>query len=528
MLKNEEIKQKLTNLSLNTDEMVILTALLNLVLNKVDAQEYKDAINLINQLDKNAEITTSVHINMCKRLSQCLIENRKQAVNNHQQIQDINTLIDFIEKKLKLKSTYTPVSPPMLPVIKPPIVINQSDLNSTIENESRKEEEIEEEVEEEEEKEKELKEEEEKRKGEELKEELKIELPVVHKLEPQKEEAKPIEQKQPEEIQIEIKPAEVRKETVQVPIFNPVVQLSIPQSLPKPEPAKQEESLLETGKIELQLEQEKFNQKQNEKIQLLIETLKEQRSSHFKFNTQLLEEQFLFIKDQHKKLKHEISQLNKCSTRRNSILDDFRKLVKDYHALCDLDSFNKQFNVFYWLFQQQPNFSQMFIEQNKHLLDPSSLGQKNSPNLNKPAVEVKPIPVKNENNNNNVSFSTTFSQNEYCTPKQDRSQMSAFVSKQPPLSNGNTPQSFLQKPIGEINFPLHNVDMIERFKDSANKFKQDFDQSDLIYDDQEPEDEDDNEVDENEEDDNYLDNEEDDENQCEDEDQVIAGKYFST
>ena len=49
MLKNEEIKQKLSNLSLNTDEMIILTALLNLVLNKVDAQDYKDAISLFNQ-----------------------------------------------------------------------------------------------------------------------------------------------------------------------------------------------------------------------------------------------------------------------------------------------------------------------------------------------------------------------------------------------------------------------------------------------------------------------------------------------
>ena len=144
MLKNEEIKQKLSNLSLNTDEMIILTALLNLVLNKVDAQDYKDAISLFNQLDKNAEITAAVHVNMCKRLSQSLNEHRKQQQHtdkNHQQIQDVNILIDFVEKKLKLKSTYTVTVSPvasMLPVIRPPIIINQSDLNSTIENEIQK------------------------------------------------------------------------------------------------------------------------------------------------------------------------------------------------------------------------------------------------------------------------------------------------------------------------------------------------------------------------------------------------------
>jgi len=393
----DEIKQKLlvnaTELHEDNSDTIIQTSLLYLILNKLETENYKEAISLFNQFDIYAGYcgNDSLNVSVCRRIADCLFEHR----NKRQQevSQDIDTLMDFIEKKLKIKQLVATQQENcnnnnnnVIPVI------NISELNSTIEEEQQQP----------------------------------VPVPVVAEAE-----------KQPEPIQIVI--VEVKKD-------------------------QEEETFI--------------NKSQNEKIKNLIETLKEQQISHTKFNSELLNEQFLYIKDQNKKLNQELNQLNNCARRRHGLLDDFRRVCKEYDTLCDMDSFNKQFKVFYWLFQQ-PDFSDLFMQQQFFTQPPT------------PKVSSAAPPPPPPESTKNTSLSTTFSQNEYCTPKQDKSQISMFAVKQPAAAAAatNTPQFYLQKPIGEINFPqINNIDMIERFKDSANKFKE-LDQSDLDYEDEEEEEE---------------------------------------
>ena len=46
------------------------------------------------------------------------------------------------------------------------------------------------------------------------------------------------------------------------------------------------------------------------------------------------------------------------------MLIEFRHIVDSYNALCDQEIFTKQFNVFFWLFHQQPQASQKFLDWN--------------------------------------------------------------------------------------------------------------------------------------------------------------------
>lgn len=473
-IKNEEIiKQKLSSLATITDldDLLIQTGLLNLILYKVDpssestdSKSIKEAINLTSQL--SISDLTSSQLAICKRINDCLNELRKQEEKYSSCMQDINALIEFNEKKLKIKH-FTPSPVAVAPIQTVPLVINQSDLNSTIENETQ---EIS------------------------VKEEPETPEPIV---------------KQAEEASAKFEEIPIKESPIKVPSV----------------PSKEESTLeIETvpPPVHIELQEEKilkpsepaetsYHKERSEKTQSLIETLKEQCMSKLEFNSKYLESQFSNIKDLHKRINNEISQLRKCATRRRDNLTEFRTLVKNFDALIDMDTFNRQFNVFYWLFQQQPNIGQLFIEQNKKFFE--QMNKLNDHQTMKPA-ELKKEPLAPLTN---TSFSnTTFSQNEYCTPKQDRSQMSMFVKP-----SQNTPQTYLQKPIGDIKFPVNPVDMIQRLKDSASKFKQQ--EANLKDYNEEVEEEEDEEGEEYDEEDDYDDDNGDEEYEQEDEDQMIAG-----
>ncbi len=54
------------------------------------------------------------------------------------------------------------------------------------------------------------------------------------------------------------------------------------------------------------------------------------------------------------------------------MLDEFRNTVRSYSASCDQEAFTKQFNVFFWLFQQQamnPGYLQAFGGQFNDILE---------------------------------------------------------------------------------------------------------------------------------------------------------------
>jgi hypothetical protein len=67
----------------------------------LETENYKEAISLFNQFDIYAGYcgNDSLNVSVCKRIADCLFEHR----NKRQQevSQDIDTLMDFIEKKLK-------------------------------------------------------------------------------------------------------------------------------------------------------------------------------------------------------------------------------------------------------------------------------------------------------------------------------------------------------------------------------------------------------------------------------------------
>lgn len=113
---------------------------------------------------------------------------------------------------------------------------------------------------------------------------------------------------------------------------------------------------------------------QNERILELIKTL----NNEMKFNTDQLTEAFECIDGQFNKINSEIKALGQCSSKRKEILDDFRTTVRAYSAVCDQEAFVKQFNVFFWLFQQQavnPGYLQAFGGQFNDLIEKAKQGE---------------------------------------------------------------------------------------------------------------------------------------------------------
>ena len=105
-----------------------------------------------------------------------------------------------------------------------------------------------------------------------------------------------------------------------------------------------------------------IDNEQNEKVLGLIQTMRSQKWEHTRINIDILKEQFNFIKDQLKQANFEIAQISRQRERHLLSLGEFRKIVLEYDKLCDIKSFTAQFNVFYWLFQQQPSMGELFLK----------------------------------------------------------------------------------------------------------------------------------------------------------------------
>ena len=255
-------------------------------------------------------------------------------------------------------------------------------------------------------------------------------------------------------------------------------------------PPQLEDKITQTQQTEQDIERAKVNVEQNAKILGLIETLNMQRMAHLKFNTQHLTEQFQFVNDQFKKINQEIKHLGSCSAKRKvnnlevylfnlerksfekkkcfeAILSDFRQTIDEYNELCNADIFYKQFNVFYWLFQQQPNYSQYFLEQHKHYLEAfnNQTKQIDAVRSNPPPEYDLVTPTHfHEEPKSTLSNADMTSTSQFMTP---HTQSFAINKGAKPATN--TPQQFLEKPIGAINFP-QNLDLLSQLQNSADKF----------------------------------------------------------
>ena len=122
------------------------------------------------------------------------------------------------------------------------------------------------------------------------------------------------------------------------------------QSVSPSQTAKSEDSQTQTTATEVAAIE--LNLAQNTKIIGLIEALNQQRISHLDFNVEHLKEQFQHIGCQFKKVNTEIKKLGKSTEKRHETLSDFRHIVKSFTAICDQENYIKQFNVYFWLFQQ--------------------------------------------------------------------------------------------------------------------------------------------------------------------------------
>jgi hypothetical protein len=107
--------------------------------------------------------------------------------------------------------------------------------------------------------------------------------------------------------------------------------------------------------------------------------------------------------------------------------------------------FNAQFNVFFWLFQQQLNINPFLFTQLEQIANQTTNNEQNKAKSN---VEMTPTRKQNLT----TSFNTTV--NEYMTP--DSKQIS---------------MSYLSKPIGEIQFPV-GKDIQQELLHSVDNFNQ--------------------------------------------------------
>ena len=149
-------------------------------------------------------------------------------------------------------------------------------------------------------------------------------------------------------------------------------------------------------------------------------------------------------------------------------MSDFRQTIDEYNELCNADIFYKQFNVFYWLFQQQPNYSQYFLEQNKQYLEAfnSQTKQVDPVRSDPPEYDLVTPTHFNEEQKSTPPNADMTSTSQFMTPHTQSFAVNKGVAKS---ASSNTPQQFLEKPIGEINFP-QNLDLLSQLQNSADKF----------------------------------------------------------
>ena len=151
-------------------------------------------------------------------------------------------------------------------------------------------------------------------------------------------------------------------------IENKVSSTELVNVVRKEENTKRQEELKELKEDEL---------KSSKKISDLISTLKNERvEQRFKFNRDILKEQFLTVNFQFKQLNHEIKSLDNCSMNRLKLLGEFRDIVDSMNLnYTNMDAFQKQFNIFFWLFQNQPSFIDEFFR-NQENFDFQNIGNK--------------------------------------------------------------------------------------------------------------------------------------------------------
>ena len=134
------------------------------------------------------------------------------------------------------------------------------------------------------------------------------------------------------------------------------------------------------------------------------------------------------------------------------MLTEFNTTVKNFDHLCNINAYSTQFNVFSWLFQQQPHIAQIFLQQSHA-------------SINKPA---EPNLVKEPSINLEKSLNESDSFHEYLTPE-TLTNTEKNIKKQPIANLNRTPQLYLDKPIGNINFP-NNLDIFGSMKNSASNY----------------------------------------------------------
>jgi predicted nucleic acid-binding Zn ribbon protein len=106
-----------------------------------------------------------------------------------------------------------------------------------------------------------------------------------------------------------------------------------------------------------------------------MRTLNTQRSSRMHMTMGLLSEQFAMMRDQLRQLMNEIVELRECAVRRSALLDELRhtcveqcaEMQKQQQQQQQQQSIEtalaNQYNVYYWLFQQQPQLGHLLLQQ---------------------------------------------------------------------------------------------------------------------------------------------------------------------
>lgn len=536
----EETDKKDEN-ELEEQDDTIQTGLLNLILNCVEVNEVesnfenlsmrlKEAISLFNLMETNIEERfrfnlNKVNLHLCKEIVESLLEqrhlmNQNRIDQNQENMENLDILTDFIKKKvgtcLFLKKDLIVQTD-----LKPTSIQQKADddLDHTLENVSVKAEDaiqtgavgLSENL---------------------ICESKQVVSEATKTAEQCKLEALHAQiQEEKKILELEKKKFIEQKKNARTPtkltkdvLTEAIIDIPSPSRAQKDEDTQTQKS---ADDQKSEIENVKINVAQNEKILGLIETLNAQRMAHLKFNTEHLTEQFQFIGNQFKKVNTEINKLGDCTAKRNEILTEFREIVKSFTAICDQEFFIKQFNVFYWLFQQNPSYSAMLPDLNaQHIqalrnqfYDTLEKNKKNEVNtlrcqnlqqqrlqqdskmyntITQPIYNTSPQkPALDCSFTNNDSIYSTASKSIFQTPQilnQSPGSNTLFSTSQfvtpktatISLTASETSKKPLEKQMGDIKFG-NNEDMMTRLQNSANQYNQNQDcnldcEDDEVYD----------------------------------------------
>ncbi len=151
---------------------------------------------------------------------------------------------------------------------------------------------------------------------------------------------------------------------------------------------------------------------------------------------------------------------------------DFADLVKEFHQLCDMQSYSAQFNVFCWLFQQNPQLCDQILAMQRHKEEEEQqqmfkIQQQQQQQLNDSQKTLESIKIIQ--NQMNTTLQDQNSSNK--TPVKQNNTTIGECSVNDYKTPDTSSQHLINKTIDNIKFPS-GLDFGQKLRNSINEYKQ--------------------------------------------------------